>query len=87
MSTKMDSRIRLADDVGVMVGREIRRALDFQPSQPRKYRLVNVRGLGLRVHEDDAQLPAIQKTPMFRWDVEDTVVGDGLKFDRVHGYG
>ena len=61
--------------------------LGFHPSQPRKDRLITISSLGLRIHQDDAYLFAIQKTAMFRRNVENTVVCDGLKFDCIHEYG
>ena len=87
MSTKTDSVIPFADDLGVVIGRKIRWPLDFHASQPCKDRLLGIGGLGLRIDQDNAYHLAVQKTAMLRRNVENAVMSDSLKFDGVHRYG
>jgi hypothetical protein len=55
--------------------------------QPRKDRLVGIAVLRLYIDQDDAHLLAVQDAAMLLRDVENAVVGDGLKFDGIHRSG
>jgi hypothetical protein len=69
-----------------MVGREVRRPLDTHPSQARKEGLVAASTPDLGIDQDNPHRLAVQKAPMLWRNVENAIVGNGLKFYCVHGH-